>query len=293
MTRSGTAWVMTALLLGVTSACSTDVGTGTHPTAVPAASPTSRNLASPAAGPEEVDAVTHASGRRYWTSASGPDTLVQAGAVTGRAPTASLRLAGRWTLPRVVSGGPAEGLAPGGDMLALAETPSEERSRFALVRTDLAEQPRLVTLPGGFTFDAWSPRADTLYLIQHLPPAGAGHYVVRAYDVASGRLLPEPIADKRTLGEQMNGLPESRATTTDGATVATLYLPHPGTHPHHGPFVHLLFTRDRTALCVDLPQPVARGWSLARAGGTFEVRDPSGRARYWIDAESGAFGDAG
>ena len=57
---------------------------------------------------------------------------------------------------------------------------------WTLVDTGLAAPARFVTLRGGFAFDALSPDARYLYLIEHLGAVGSGHYQVRAYDSTVG-----------------------------------------------------------------------------------------------------------
>jgi hypothetical protein len=150
----------------------------------------------------------------------------------------------------------------------------------------------VVTLPGHHTFDAWSPDGGLLYTIEHRPPAGSGHYQVRVYDVAARGLREGPVADKRTLDEVMDGRPVARAATPDGATVATLYLPAPGGGHRHGPFVHLLDTRNAQALCVDLPETVETGWTLRYAAGKVQLRDPRGAVTHLLDPLSGELAQA-
>src|SRR5919206_75778 len=56
------------------------------------------------------------------------------------------------------------------------------------------------------------------------------------------------LADKREAGEQMTGVPVTRATSTDGSWVYTLYQ-----RPRAKPFVHALDAAHRAAVCIDLP----------------------------------------
>jgi hypothetical protein len=231
--------------------------------------------------------VTDAGGRRYTVQADGTDTVLRAFARGATTPSAQRRVPGRWALPRVVPGGPLEGLTPDGRHLALESPPTAGRTRFALVPTTLAGAPAVVTLPGEHTFDAWSPSGNFLFTIEHMPPAGSGHYRVRVYDVPGGALQPQPVADKRTLDEVMDGSPAARAATPDGATVATLYLPAAGGGHRHGPFVHLLNTRDAVALCVDLPAEVGTGWSLRHAAGRIQLLDAGGAVSRLIDPVTG------
>jgi len=208
-----------------------------------------------------------------------------------------LDIDGRWVLPRVVADGPPDGATPDGSLAVLAETGSSRVgiSRFMVVDLKTTAS-KLVELYGEFSYVAWSPDGSVIYFIEHRPPADSGKYVVRAYDRASAALRPDPVADKRTLGEEMAGLPIARASTRDGRSVATLYVPHPsGSHGAgheglgrpHGPFVHLLFAADATALCVDLPTEVARGWTVAVKGKVLRISRPGVPRAYAIDLGSG------
>ncbi|WP_328991295.1 hypothetical protein OG394_34070 [Kribbella sp. NBC_01245] len=209
---------------------------------------------------------------------------------------------GRWVLPRVVANGPSEGATPDGALAVLAEAEAEAGSprgrvsRFMVVDLKAATS-ELVELDGDFTYDAWSPDGSLIYFIEHRKPAGSGKYVVRAYDRVAAALRPDAVADKRTLGEEMAGLPIARAAGRGGRSVATLYVPHPsGAHGAgheglgrpHGPFVHLLFADTASALCVDLPAEVGRGWTFAVDGKVLRISRAGVPRAYAIDLESGA-----
>jgi len=279
------------LTTGAALAALTLAACGAPPAPVPdpPRSPARPAVASPGPSgtPSAVASVSDARGRRFTVQPDGADTLVRAFARGATAPAAQRRLTGRWTLPRVVPGGPLDGLTPDGRHLALESTPAAGQSRLALVRTTLDAAPTVVTLPGEHTFDAWSPDGGLLYTIEHRPPAGSSHYQVRVYDVRAGALRDQPVADKATLDEEMDGRPTSRAATPDGGTVATLYLPAPGGGHRHGPFVHLLDTRNAIALCVDMPAEVSTGWSLRYAAGRVHLLDRSGTVNRLLDPASG------
>ena len=65
-------------------------------------------------------------------------------------------------------------------------------------------------------------------MIQHASQADLVRYVVRAYDLAKRRLLPQAIVDKREPDETMRGYPVARATSPGGGWVYTLYTKGPG-----------------------------------------------------------------
>jgi len=174
-------------------------------------------------------------------------------------------LQGHYYVPAVAYDGTGGGLSADGGTLVLtrftrAFPPS--RSRFAVLNTDTylrhplrpgEQRPRQAisrfSLPGFYSFDAISPGGETIYLIHYLPSRGPAGYEVRAFDLASGRLLPEPIVDPKEAGEQMQGLPITRAMSPDGRWAYTLYDGN-----GKEPFLHALDTVRGSAVCVDLPQ---------------------------------------
>jgi hypothetical protein len=160
-------------------------------------------------------------------------------------------------LSRFAFGGPAY---PGGPVYPPKTT------RLAVLDTDLRPRRHLragqrrppsvfkaIVLRGHYAFDAISPDGSTIYLIHHFPklsgPSYITHYEVRAYDLKSGRLLPEPIVDPDEPEEQMEGLPLYRAMSPDGRWAYTLYDGN-----GKEPFIHALDTVAGQAVCVDLPQ---------------------------------------
>ena len=158
---------------------------------------------------------------------------------------------GFYGIPLVTQNGAAGGLSLDGRTLILSTWPSTQPgavSRFAVLDTKRLRVHRLVTLRGSYSYDALSPDAKTMYLIQYVPGSTSVRYRVRAFDLAAGRLLPGAIADKRLWGDYMRGSPISRATTSDGAWVYTLYSKPDGTG-----FIHALDAAHRAAVCVNLP----------------------------------------
>jgi len=161
---------------------------------------------------------------------------------------------GLFGVPAVTSNGTGGGLSPDGRLLALAEPARYDglraRSRFLLISTAKLTPLRTLELPGEFGFDAISPDARTLYVIQHVSGKDLIQYVVRAYDLRAHRLFARAIVDKRSPNEEMRGYPVSRATSSGGTWVFTLYTHLAATH---GVFVHALNTAGRYAFCIDLP----------------------------------------
>jgi hypothetical protein len=200
------------------------------------------------AGP---DGVANPDGtERYVTVPAAGRTVVAAVQRNGGRITRSRLMRGHFTIPAVALDGSSSGLSADGRTMVLIRP----RARFPQASTRLAiiDPRRLRTrsflrLRGDFSFDALSPDGRSLYLIQYVSPRDPTRYVVRAYDVPSGRLTREPVIDPREPGERMRGFPVTRATSVDGRWAYTLY-DGGGKHP----FVHALDTVGRTAACIDL-----------------------------------------
>lgn len=187
---------------------------------------------------------------RYVALPAGPRTAVAAVRVRGGEVLRSGALRGDWGVPVVTWDGTTGGVSADGRTLVLGEPSSglQAASRFAVLDTKSLRLRKVVVLRGAFSFDALSPDAATLYLIEHISQPDYSRYRVRAYDLAAGRLLRRAIADKRESETTMSGQPITRATNVDGGWVYTLYRNDGGV-----PFVHALDTRNRVAVCIDLP----------------------------------------
>jgi hypothetical protein len=175
-------------------------------------------------------------------------TVVEAVRIRGGRVESFAVIRGDYGIPLVTYGGQAGGLSHDGRTLVLSTWPSAPRSRFAFVSTKTFRLRQVVTLRGSFSFDALSPDASKLYLIQYLDPRNANHYRVRAYDLQRRRLVAGAIVDRREPGEAMRGQPVRRVTGSSGRWVYTLY-----TRQGAGPFVHALDSVQGEAVCLDLP----------------------------------------
>ena len=178
------------------------------------------------------------------------DTLVARVNPHGGRVVASTVVGGRFTIPAVAYDGSAAGLSADGHTLVLIQP----RTSFPRAQTPLmvvdAQRLRtlqVVRLHGDFSFDGISPHGSFLYLIEYTSPTDPTRYRVRAYDLATDRLLAQPVVDPREPGEKMGGSPLTRATSLDGRWAYTLYDGAGKT-----PFVHALDTSTRTARCIDL-----------------------------------------
>jgi hypothetical protein len=213
---------------------------------------------------------------RYVAIPTGRTTVVEVVQVHGGTVLRSNSIRGLYGVPWVAADGSAGGLSRDGRTLVLASftnTPGQlATTRFALLRTRTLHRFRGVALRGSFSFDALSPDASTLYLIQYTSARDYRRYRVRAYDVASRRLIPGAIVDKREPDEAMAGSPASRATSGDGRWAYTLYA-----RQGRPPFVHALDTVGKTAFCVDLPLRLSQQRQMQlrfrfSRGGDLEVR---------------------
>ena len=176
----------------------------------------------------------------------------------------SATIPGRFGLPYVTFT-EVGGLTPNGRVLVLAEPyaypPGQKESELAVLDARRLTVRALIHLEGAFSFDAISPEARTIYLVQHLSKQDPTRYAVRAYDVRAKRLVKEPVIDKSEPDERMAGYAQRRTTDADGTWVYTLY-----TRNEDPPVIHALNTRARQAVCIDLPlapgPEAARGVSL-------------------------------
>jgi hypothetical protein len=227
---------------------------------------------------------------RFTAARAGGATTVKKIAADGRL-LVSKRIVGVFGIPAVTSDGVAGGLSPDGRLLVLAEPPTytglREQSRFVVLSTAGLSRVATITLRGEFGFDAISPDRRTLYVIQHRSAADLVQYVVRAYDLAQRRLLPQAIVDKREPDERMRGYAVARATSPGGAWVYTLYTKTPGSS---AAFVHALNAARRSAFCVDLPAWTTGEdiWNarLELSGSALAVREGSGALFARIDTKT-------
>jgi hypothetical protein len=200
-----------------------------------------------------------------------------------------MNLKGSWGIPLVANDGTSGGLLPDGRTLLLADVrygPTlRKNSSFALVDMKKMRVLRKVRVAGDDAFDAVSPDARYLYLVEYVSTRDFTRYRVRAYDLKTNRLLPKIVSDRRSWETTMQGLPLSRTTSPDGGWAFTLYG---GTEAR--PFIHALDTRHVEAVCIDMPwrtQP-RNIWQyrLRMDGdGHLVVRGPHGRALVVVDRE--------
>jgi hypothetical protein len=165
-------------------------------------------------------------------------------------------------------------LSANGRWLALVSKPDPHArlTHFQVRDTELAGTPRDVELPGAFEFDGLSGDGQRLFLLQHRPD---GSDLVKLYDLAAQRLLPDAIADKSDGSTVMSGASVNGFATADGQEQLTLYE----RDARNQSFVHVLpvGTATQFAYCVDLPAP-GSNWTLTPS--------PDGRRFYAVNMVS-------
>lgn len=212
---------------------------------------------------------------RYVALTTGRQTFVSVVRVRGGQVVRWRLVRGFVGVPVVGLDGTTDGISRDGRTLVLAGSPevaANDRSatRFAVIDTKTLKL-RQVSLEGTWSYDAISPDGSTLYLVEYASVGPSPTYRVRAYDLATRRLLARPIVD-RTIGERlMRGWAVTRQTSSDGRWAYTLYA-----RAKKAPFVHALDTSRRQAYCIDLPLDLKRteqmSLRLALRGGQLDVR---------------------
>lgn len=192
----------------------------------------------------------------------GRETIVARTAVNSGRVFRFTHLRGNFTIPAVAYDGSASGLSADGSRLALIQPRLKfprAHTTFAILDAKRLRLIKLITLRGDYSFDAISPRGQTLFLIQYTSAADPTRYNLRAYDLRSGHLLSNPVVDSHERDEAMRGSPITRATSPNGRWAYTLYDGAGST-----PFLHALDTSRRQARCIDLPMLARRQdlWQL-------------------------------
>ncbi|MDX6375820.1 MAG: hypothetical protein QOE98_123 [Gaiellaceae bacterium] len=199
----------------------------------------------------------------------GRQTLVQS--VRGDTVLRYRVVRGTYGVPAVAYDGSATGLSADGSTLILAAIPERiDRTRLLPLDAHTLRPRPAIALRGFFTVDAISPDGAMLYLVHYTAPrTDSNRYEVRAYDLRSRTLLPEPIVDPREPDEKMTGVPLTRLMSPDGRWAYTLYS-------SEQPFVHALDTQAGIAMCVDLAALAGRdifSATLRLDGSTLHVGD--------------------
>src|SRR5256885_11352861 len=230
--------------------------------------------------------ITHGN-MRYVTVPTISWTSVQAIQRTGGRVVGMLSLKGIWGIPLVANDGTTGGLLADGRTLLLADANAgpylRKQSSFTFVDTKKMRRVRTLTIKGDFSFDALSPHARYLYLIEHTTAQDLTRYRVRAYDLKTDRLLPKIVSDRRSWETTMQGSPISRLSSKGWA-----YTLYGGSSAP--PFIHALDTRHVSAVCIDIPwkyqPPGIWSYRLPTDGeGRLLVRGPHGRTLLAVDRQ--------
>ncbi|HKD95109.1 MAG TPA: hypothetical protein VKB43_10430 [Gaiellaceae bacterium] len=200
-----------------------------------------------------------------------------------------IRFKGAWGTP-VLGQGPqaGQGISHDGRTLVLESTPGPPYaapSKFLVVNLRRMRAVRTIVLHGYFSFDALSPDASRMYVIEYTHSGDVSHYIVRAFDLRTHRLLPGKIVDRTDDEKTMAGYAMTRTTSVGGRWVYTLYQ-----KPSGAGFVHALDTVGGVAHCIDLPPNHGLYnivLSMRDGGRTLALRWRSGRP--WLDVSVGTW----
>jgi hypothetical protein len=212
---------------------------------------------------------------RHVAVASGANTLLETIQTRDGVLRSSQKILGSWGFPYLFNA--SAGLSHDGRTLVLESMPYGSPTKFLVLDAQTLRIRNWAILNGTYSFDALSPDAKRLYLIQYTQAKynDLSHYVVRAYDFAQNRLLPGRIADRTQRSWVMDGYPVTRVTSADGRWDYTLYG-----NPGGFPFIHALDTVRGVAHCVGLPLQDQNGLYnlvLSLRGRTLAVHWRSGR----------------
>ena len=236
---------------------------------------------------------------RYVTLTNAQTTALAAVQVSDGQVLRYTTLPGLWGVPSISFDGSTGGLSADGRTLVLGDAtpptaPLRTVTNFTTIDTTSLTPQGTFSLPGDWAFDALSPSGAKLYLIHHVSQANAARYVVRAYDLRIGLLLPGRIADRTQPGWVMQGYAATRATSADGRWIYTLYQ-----NPAGYPFVHALDTIRGVAHCIGLPWQGDQTalfnirLSLRDGGRTLAVHWKSGRPYLAVNTASWRVSPAG
>jgi hypothetical protein len=158
-----------------------------------------------------------------------------------------------------------------------------KRTSFAFVDVRKMKLLRTIEIKGAFSYDALSPDASYLYLVEYVSQQDLSRYRVRAYDLKRNRLMAKIVSDRRSWETTMQGSPVSRLNRDGWAF--TLY------GGAARPFIHALDTRHVEAVCIDMPWKTGPkklfDYRLRIDGdGHLVVRGPRGRALVIVDRKS-------
>jgi hypothetical protein len=179
---------------------------------------------------------------------AGANTRITALSAAGDESAPSFTLRGEYGIATLTQSGLTGGLFHDGSAFVAQSLGLKSTSSFVVIGTKDLVPRQTIKLKGTFGFDALSPDGSKLYLIQHTSTQDIQHYIVRAYNLKTHKLLKGRVADKAQKSWVMQGWAVDRVTTSDGRWAYTLY-----TNPGGYPFVHALDTVRGVAHCIGVP----------------------------------------
>jgi hypothetical protein len=185
---------------------------------------------------------------RYVAQTAGANTRITALSAAGVESDASLMLRGEYGIATLTQNGLTGGLFHDGSAFVTQSLGLKSTSSFVVIGTKDLVPLQTIKLKGTFGFDALSPDGSKLYLIQHTSAQDVQHYIVRAYNLKTHKLMKGRVADKTQKSWIMQGWAVDRVTSADGRWAYTLYS-NPGGYP----FVHALDTVRGVAHCIGVP----------------------------------------
>jgi hypothetical protein len=213
---------------------------------------------------------------RYVAQTAGANTRISA--LGGdEAANRSVILRGDYGIATLTQNGLTGGLFHDGSAFVTQSLGLKSTSSFVVIGTKDLVPLQTIKLKGTFGFDALSPDGSKLYLIQHTSTQDIQHYIVRAYNLATHKLMKGRVADKTQKSWIMQGWAVDRVTSTDGRWAYTLYS-NPGGYP----FVHALDTVRGVAHCIGVPwrgdqnEPWNMRLALNEDGSSLAVNQKSG-----------------
>jgi hypothetical protein len=183
---------------------------------------------------------------RYVAQSFGANTRIDA--LGDEAAARSVVLRGRYGIATLTQNGLTGGLFHDGSAFVTQSLGLGSTSSFVVIRAKDLVPLQTITLKGAFGFDALSPDGSRLYLIQHTSAQDVQHYIVRAFNLATHKLMKGRVADKTQKSWVMQGWAVDRVMSADGRWAYTLYS-NPGGYP----FVHALDTVRGVAHCIGVP----------------------------------------
>jgi hypothetical protein len=233
----------------------------------------------------------------YTASASGGTTRIDRIETASGDITSSIRVRGDLVIRAVAPHGLAVAMMPRRDGGGDAWVPGPRAMTQVVVADPTGRaDPERFTLPGNFEPEAFSPDAETLYMLQYRPALAPTSYRVIGLYLETGRRWALFGPDKQPV-ENMTATRLQQVASPNGFFLYTLYTNQRptyldasadpvGVEPGEGEeaaFVHTVFLRSGSAVCIELPDD----FGTAPRDATALARSPVGHRVYAIDVRDG------